>query len=483
MMGPYETVTSPPAGPARAYGRPMPPVIAPVPAADRAGPPAAEATERTPRASWIAVAAAAALVGGCAAAGWWLTRRGANLHLGTLYPLGGHYRLHLGAWLVVPVAVAVAIARYGPRLAAAAPWRRLLTASFLTAGVWAVALALVAGPAAIAAPLTTQYEYLHDVGRISALDLGTYLRTFTDHIVDPGNGPVWTVHVSGHPPLATLVFVLLAEAGLAQAGWAAALCIVVGASAAPSVLSTIRLLAGEEPARAAAPFVAAAPAALWIATSADAFFTGVTAAGVCALAHAAARRDRRGDALALAGGLLLGAGLFLSYGLVLIAPVAVVVVALQRRLRPLLLGAVPVVAVVAGFAVAGFWWLEGLSLVHRRIVEGGGWIERPGAYFAFANPGALAVDLGPAVAAALPLAWWARRREWRLLAVPAAALLALAVAHASLLSIGEVERIWLPWAVWLLPLPALLPAATRRGWLTAQLVVALVIAATTRTVW
>ena len=60
---------------------------------------------------------------------------------------------------------------------------------------------------------------------------GECLRTFTGHIVDPHNGPVWTVQVSGHPPLITLLFVGLAKAGLPQAGWAAAVCVAVGATA------------------------------------------------------------------------------------------------------------------------------------------------------------------------------------------------------------------------------------------------------------
>lgn len=430
----------------------------------------------------MAVAGAALLVAGCAAAGWWLTRHGAHLHLGSAYPLSGHYRLHLSPWLVAPVAVGLLIWRYGPRAATGLPWPTLLGACLLAAAAWAVSLAVVAGPAAIAAPLTTRYEYLADVHRIAAMSSGTFLRTFTRYIVDTGHGPVWAVQVSGHPPLATLLFVALAKAGLPQAGWAAALCIGGGAVAAPAILSTVRVLAGEPMARAAAPFVAAVPVALWIATSADGLYAGVAAAGVCALAHAAARRDRRGHVLAVTGGLLLGGCLFLSYGLVLIAPLAVAVVLVQRRIGPLLVAAAPVAAVVAAFAAAGFWWLDGLHLVTRRIVEGGGYLDRPRTYFLFANAAALAVAVGPAVVAALPLAWRARRST-RLVAVPAAVLLALVVAVGSDLSKGEVERIYLPWAVWLLPLTALRPIPGRRGWLAAQLGWALLIAATTQLDW
>jgi hypothetical protein len=111
--------------------------------------------------------------------------------------------------------------------------------------------------------------------------------------------------------------------------------------------------------------------------------------------------------------------------------------------------------------------LDGLHLVRLRIVEGGGYLDRPRTYFLFANAAALAIALGPAVVAALPLVWPARRNA-RLVAVPAAVLLALMVAVGSDLSKGEVERIYLPWAVWLLPLAALQPMSGRRGWLAAN---------------
>jgi hypothetical protein len=460
-----------------------------------------------PAARWVALGGAASLVGGCALAGWWLVRAGTDLHLGTTYPVGGHYRLHVGWWLVPALAVAVTSVAYGPRLAQRLPWRRLLVSAWLGAGLWTVALAAVAGPAGITAPLTASSEYLAEVNRVNAMGIREYLATFTDHIVGGPDRFGWTTHVAGHPPLATLLFALLNSAGLAGPGWAAALCIAVGASAAASVLATIRLLAGERLARRAAPFVVVAPVALWVATSADAVFTGVAAAGICALTAAASRagddprRPPRAGAgahlLAVAGGLALGTCLMLSYGLVLLAPIAVAVVlagAGRRGGTVLAVGAAAAGAVLVGFAVAGFWWPEGLVRTAHRVMIGFGWRDRPSAYFLFANPAALAVAVGPAVAAALPLL--ARLRPgrsgeaWRL-AVPAlGALLAVAVAVASNLSKGEVERIYLPFAVWLLPLAALLPDGSgladrslARGWLAAQASWAVLIAATTSLAW
>jgi hypothetical protein len=418
-----------------------------------------------------------------------LTRHGVRLHLGSAYPVDGRYLLHLTPWLLAPVGVAWVALRYR-------------VPPFFGAAAWAVALGLVGGgPAALAAPLTTRYEYLADVGRVG----GDFVRDFTPHVAT--EAPLWTVQVAGHPPLATLAFAALDRIGLHGAGWAAALCILGGAAAAPAVLSTVRVLAGPERAEAARPFVTFAPAALWIATSADALFAGVAAAGICALAHACALGARsararpeprgaapslvasllspdaagsgRADALALLGGVILGACLYLSYGLVLIAPLAVAAVLVQRRIRPLLVGVVGVGAVVLAFTLAGFWWLDGLHAVYVRMVTGGGYLDRPRAYFAVANWAALVLMVGPAVLAALPYA----RRDLRMAVLPAAALFALAVAVVSDLSKGEVERIYLPWAVWLLPLAGLLPAPSRRPWLAAQLGLALVIAATTELTW
>ena len=57
----------------------------------------------------------------------------------------------------------------------------------------------------------------------------------------------------------------------------------------PAVLVTVRAIADEAAARTVAPFAVLFPGAVWIATSADAFFAGVTAWGVALLALAAAR--------------------------------------------------------------------------------------------------------------------------------------------------------------------------------------------------
>ena len=54
------------------------------------------------------------------------------------------------------------------------------------------------------------------------------------------------------------------------------------------------------------------------------------------------------------------------------------------------------------------------------------------------------------------------------------------------MSKGEVERIWLPFAIWLLPAGAVLAAGRRRvatGWLGLQATAAIVVAAAVKTSW
>ncbi|MGH8966521.1 MAG: hypothetical protein ACRDXB_14510, partial [Actinomycetes bacterium] len=64
-----------------------------------------------------------------------------------------------------------------------------------------------------------------------------------------------------------------------------------------------------------------------------------------------------------------------------------------------------------------------------------------------------------------------------------AAAIAVLIADLSGLSKAEVERIWLPFAVWLIAGAALLPARQVRWWLGAQAGVALAVNHLLLTTW
>jgi hypothetical protein len=60
---------------------------------------------------------------------------------------------------------------------------------------------------------------------------------------------------------------------------------------------------------------------------------------------------------------------------------------------------------------------------------------------------------------------------------------AIVAADLSGLTKAEVERIWLPFGVWLMAGAALIPAGDRRGWLAAQAGIALLVNHLLLTTW
>ena len=374
--------------------------------------------------------------------------------------------------------LAAAVIWHGPALAARLRWRRLLGVAYVAAVAWTVALALVDGWArGFAGRLTTPHEYLAEVPGVT--DVPATLSGFTARILDfqPDS---WTTHVAGHPPGALLVFVGLDRIGLGGGGWAALVCVLVGASVAVSVPVTVRLLGNEAAARAAVPFLVLFPGAVWMGVSADGLFAGVTAAGIAVLAASTTRLGIAGKGLAALAGLVLGFGCYLSYGLVLMALPALAVLVAARRLAPLLWAAAGVATVVAAFTFAGFWWLDGYHTLVDRYYQGIA-SDRPYRYWVWANLACLTLSAGPAMAPVLRRL--AVSRFPGHLVLPGAAAVAIVVADLSGMSKAEVERIWLPFAVWLPAAAALLPAGTRRGWLAVQALTAVAVNHLLLTVW
>jgi hypothetical protein len=325
--------------------------------------------------------------------------------------------------------------------------------------------------------LTSENEYLRQVPTVT--DIPEALRTFARRIPDFQHDS-WITHVAGHPPGALLTFVWLDRIGLGGGAWAAALCVLVGSSAAAAIIVALRALNDEATARLAAPFVAVAPTAIWIAVSADGYFAGVAAWGIALLALAATRSVRAPAIAAGAAGLLLGWAIFLNYGLTLMAILAVaVLVSARQRRAALTAGAVAVLAAaaVAGvFAWAGFWWYDGYTLVQQRYWQGIA-SARPFQYWSWANLASVvcAIGLGgvAGVSRAFDLAAIRRRSGIHLLVL--AALIAIVCADLSMLSKAETERIWLPFTVWLTAAPALLPRSSHRWWLALNIVGALLL--------
>ncbi|GGW82970.1 hypothetical protein ACIP4U_33425 [Streptomyces caelestis] len=464
-----------------------------------------------------ATAAAALLVAAAAVVGTAIERE----H-GTLYvdwpPLLADWGPHVGPGTPAALVVAIGVVAYGPRVAARLPWRTLLGAAWGAAMSWTWSLALIDGwQRGIAVRLTTRYEYLQVIDRFD--DIPATLRDFTHHILlhSPDN---WPAHVAGHPPAATVTFVLLDRAGLGGGGWAGTWCITVGASACVAVLVAVRALADEALARRAAPFLVLTPAAVWMGTSADGYFAAVAAWSVAFLALAVT--GHRPRLTGFASGLLFGLTCYLSYGLTLFAVVAGAALLLggPRRTRPLPYVLAGVTVVPLAFTLAGFHWWEAYQLLVDRYHQGAGGI-RPYSYWVWANLACTVLIVGPATVAGLrrtvarlfesparlrarsspgvplrvrtpdrlgasvPVVSLPRRRvvsraggpdfspDLRLALLVAAAFTALLVADLSGMSKAETERIWLPFAMWL---PAACASLSRpRTWLAAQAVIALLL--------
>ncbi|WP_406388457.1 hypothetical protein [Streptomyces sp. NBC_00887] len=406
----------------------------------------------------------------------------------TLYvrwaPLLATWYPHVGPGTVAAPAVAVAVVAYGPVLAGRLRRRALLLSCYAASLAWVFSLALIDGwERGIAVRLTTKHEYLRVIGRFD--DIGAALQGFNDHILigPPGN---WPAHVAGHPPGATLTFVLLDRVGLGGGAWAGIWCIVTGASASVAALIAVRALTDEHTARRAAPFTVLAPVAVWAGTSADGYFTAVAAWSITLLALAATRTVRSPAAAALGAGLLYGLVCYLSYGLTLIALLLLAVLVLTRTARPLVPFVLGALVVPAAFTLAGFNWWEAYHLLVDRYYQGAGGL-RPYSYWVWANFACTAIAVGPATLAGLrrtavgvPGAVRALRTgttasPHRLVLFVSAAFLALLAADLSGMSKAETERIWQPFILWLLPATALLPVPRRRGWLAAQAVVALTV--------
>ena len=395
-------------------------------------------------------------------------------------PIFGWWKAHVG-WGTIP---AVAI---GSRPCCGGPRSRAAT---VVAGVprsspgppscgWAFSLAMIDGwQRRVRGAADARHEYLRQVPTIT--DIPEMLRTFSSRILDfqPHS---WITHVSGHPPGALLTFVWLDRIGLSGGAWAGAFCLLVGSSAATAVIVAVRAVSDEPTARLAAPFVAVAPTAIWIAVSADAYFAGVAAWGIALLALAASRTVRWPIPVAAGAGLLLGWAIFLNYGLMLMGLPALAVLIAARR-PPGCAGRVGRRGARRGGGGrwCSRWRGSGGSTVIPLCSNAIGRASR--------RTGRSSTGAGRTWRRSRVRSAWAASPAWArvfdiagdpspLRSAPAGAGrdTAILCADLSMLSKAETERIWLPFMVWLTAAPALLPPSTHRWWLAANVIGALAI--------
>jgi hypothetical protein len=422
---------------------------------------------RSVRRTWVPLTVWTVLVVGCIEVGLRLRAEGL-LRIGGTPPFHGWPRATPLTWQLLPAVAFAALAiTVAPRLARTLRWRTLLPAAWFSTAVWASVLAASDGVRALTTPIAGRDEYLGVAASIGTDPVG-WLHDFTANVAH------YPTHVAGHPPLPVLMFWALDAVGAGGPGPAAALCILLGASASAAVLVTVRCLASEEHARNVAPFLALAPYVLTVATSADAMFLGVSAWGIALLALAV-RHDS--PSLGVASGVLLAATAYLNYGLLPLAAIPLVVLWRARfPLRPLVGLGLGAALVAAAFTAGGFWWPDGVAATHARWAYGSG-SKRPYGYMLVADLALLAVITGPATAVGLTRL---RRAAWPLVA---AALVAVVVLDLSGVTRGEVERIWLPFAPWVMLVTSALPRAHVRRWLVAQVAVAVLVQGAVRLLW
>ncbi|MGV9826981.1 MULTISPECIES: hypothetical protein [unclassified Gordonia (in: high G+C Gram-positive bacteria)] len=395
-------------------------------------------------------------------------------------PLFGKWLPHLGPGTVPAVVLAVAAVSVIPSRLASLRIGPLALWAWGIGAAWTMSLALVDGwQRGVAGRLVRPDEYLAEVPGVHSISgmLSGFSARILDHQPDS-----WTTHVSGHPPGSLLTFVILDRVGLGGGGWAALWCVAIGTSGIAAAIVTLERLGSLDSARRAAPFLAFFPGLIWVGVSADGYYMGVVAWGLALLAIAATTVGSRSAAAAIGAGLLLGFALFLNYGLVLSGIMAAAVLLAARSWRPIPWALAAALAVVAAFALTGFWWLDGYHLVVERYYQGIA-SQRPFAYWGWANLAATAIAVGPATVAAFArltdLSVLRRRELWPALA----GFAALAAADLSALSKAETERIWLPFTLWMVTATAVLPIRDRRWWLGGQVVLALVVNHLVLTYW
>jgi hypothetical protein len=384
-------------------------------------------------------------------------------------PLFGHFAFRPSPSAILAGVLAALVVGWGSRIATALRWRALLGVAWAATVAWTIALNTVTGLHQLTAPLTTRFEYRAAVPLVGSP--ARFLETFVARL------QMYPIHVQGHPPGMVLVLWAMRQLGLGAPGWEGALVIVAGTSSVMAGLIVCRSVVGEHRAQRCIPFLILAPMALWVATSADAMFLGVSAWSVAALILAIRRPGTTGWVLSVGGGLLFAVALMLSYGTVALAIIPIVIGLRYKALLRLVPALVAVAVVLGLFWVAGFSWVGGLEAT-KGLYQSGIAHHRSYIFFLVADLAAFVIVIGPAGAAGL-----ATLRNQSLWLIVGATVVALFLSDISGYSKGEVERIWLPFAPWILLATSDIPVPATTALLSLQAVAGVAIALGVRTAW
>lgn len=381
-----------------------------------------------PRGSVAYILFAALILTGVGA-GWLVGWDGTKAHFPPLYD-----RLHpaLGWSIVLPLGV-IALAVILTLTASRRSWRWVLISAMTISFAWIIVLNIWKGPD------VTMIGHNFSTGP----DYRSYLDVFT--------GPLDTLanytnrhdqlryHAAAHPPGPIIIEQVLAST-LGQnriALWGLVVSMAAASAVVPLGLVGRRLL-GDEPVRMLLPLVALAPYALWASDTMDAVFMAI-AAWLVALWFL-----KRSALASVSAGIGTAVLLLMSYGL---APFWLILLALRRDRRGLLLAAAGCAGTLLAVAALGFWYLDGARLTHTYFYGGWGG-SRSHMYWLLGNFAAVALATGPAVARSTQHAIAAPkcRSSW----VVFSAIAALAALTVLGVTKGEVERIWLPFMPWIL---------------------------------
>jgi methylthioxylose transferase len=231
-------------------------------------------------------------------------------------PLVGQWKFRPSIGYLMPIVVASFVIIATPRLFVRLQTRWLVLSTVGLTAAFTAALAGADGRIAMLAPVVHRTEYLFWLDKMPPVRKLLTVYDEYDFIVNFGT------HIKGHPPGYILVLKALAAIGLTKPWIIASVSYLSAGLVAGSVLVVARRFGSATFTRRAAPFLILAPYAVWMGTSADAMFSAFVAMGAAGIAMAATSNARiRRLGFGLLAGLLIGLGLYSSWGTVTCGPI------------------------------------------------------------------------------------------------------------------------------------------------------------------